>query len=403
MSVRSPRRFCDPCDCSIIIPTLNRREVLAATLSRLRSLSDTGFEVIVCDNGSTDGTLELAGLYPEVRWIALEENHGCAARNIGAAAAHGWLLLMLDDDSWPLDGVISGLIERFHERLDLGAAVIRVRLASAPHRHDAGGSAGVIFNCGGAIRRNAFLAVGGLPIDYEYYVEEYDLCCRLWRAGWRVERQGDLTVMHARVSRNRDHDRMLRLLMRNNFRLWVRYAPDNLRDELIEATIDRYYRVAMKEGAIDGYIAGLREGRAILAQPRRCGTALSMTQFESLMGVDVAREEIARWADKHNAKCVGLWGRGKSAELLADLLKKSGIAIAAVYDEIDRPGVWRGCALRNTSQFNPAHVDGLVVGSLSCGVAEDQRDALQRDFPALPILAAAGYGQSVWPRAAIPA
>ena len=390
------------CDCSIIIPTRNRREVLIETLQRVSALSDCSFEIIVCDNGSTDGTLDLTERFPDVHWIALGENLGCAARNIGAVAARGWLLLMLDDDSWPEEGVISQLVQRFRTQLDLGAAALRVRLANPPHHHDAGGCPGVFFNCGGAVRRSAFLEAGGFPIDYEYYVEEYGLCCRLWRGGWRVRRQGDLVVTHARVSRNRDNDRMLRLLVRNNLRLWNRYAPPSLRQDLFDSTIERYYRVALKERALDGYNAGLREGRAVLA-PRLSDASLSLRQFESLMGIDLAREEIARWADKHRAKCVGLWGRGKSAEFVIDLLKTSGIRIAAVYDEVDRPDVWRGCALRNRSQFKSADIDGLVIGSLSCGVAEDQRDALARDLPGLPILAPVCYGSSSSPPAAIPA
>lgn len=385
----SPRH----CDCSIIIPTRNRCDILAETLARLFALPERCFEVIVCDNGSSDATLDLAARFPSARWLALGENLGCTARNVGAVAARGEILLMLDDDSWPLGGVISRLVSRFHEQLDLGAAVLRVRLAAHPVRHDAGGSPGVIFNCGGAVRRSAFLEVGGYPIDYEYYVEEYDLCCRLWRAGWRVRRQGDLEIYHARTTRNRDNNRMLRLLVRNNLRLWSRYAPESHRDDLINSTIERYQRVAQKEDALEGYRAGLQDGREFLAQRHRAAP-LTLDQFEALMGLDLAREEIAHWADKHRAKRVAVWSRGKSAELLVDHLKNSGFSVVAVYDEIDRPEVWRGCALRNYSEFKPTDVDGLVIGSLSCGVAEDMRDAVLRDRLAVPVLAPVCYGSS---------
>lgn len=391
------------CDCSIIIPTRNREAILADTLARLTALGDCAFEVIVCDNGSSDETLGLQTAFPEVRWIALRDNHGCAARNIGAAAAHGRLLLMLDDDSWPAEGVITSLVQLFDSRLDLGAAALRVRLADPPHRHDAGGVAGVFFNCGGAIRRTAYLEAGGFPINYDYYAEEYDLCCRLWRAGWQIEPQGCLEVTHRRVARNRDNDNMLRLLVRNNLRLWGRYAPSELREDIIESTIERYYRLAVKEKALEGYNAGLREGRAIVASARVFTRPLTIEQFESLMGVDVAREKIARWADKHRAQSVGVWTRGKGAELLIDLLEEAGISIAAVYDSVDRPNVWRGCALRSVKEFDPATVDGLVVGSLSCGVAEDAHDSLILEYPGLPIVSPACYGRSAERLTAIPA
>src|SRR5205823_6339748 len=83
-------------------------------------------------------------------------------------------------------------------------------------RHDAGGVPGVFFNCGAAIRRSAFIDVGGFPIDFEYYVEEYDLACRLWKDGWTIEPHGDAIVWHERVTTNRDNNNMLRLLVRNN-------------------------------------------------------------------------------------------------------------------------------------------------------------------------------------------
>ena len=395
-----PPRFCD---CSLIIPTRNRCDILSQTLSRILSISDRNFEIIVCDNGSSDRTLEMASRFPRVRWIALEQNFGCAARNIGAIAARGHLLLMLDDDSWPLDGVITRLVQRFREQLDLGAAVLRVRLASDLPRHDAGGSPGVIFNCGGAVRRSAFVETGGYPIDYEYYVEEYDLCARLWRAGWRIRRQGDLEVHHARTTQNRNNNRMIHLLVRNNIRLWSRYAPPSMREDLIESTIERYQRVAARERALEGFSSGLRVAREWLSAPRRTRAPLNLSQFESLMGLDVAREEIAHWADKHRAKRIGIWSRGKSAELLVDLLKNSGFSIVAVYDEVDRPDLWRGCALRNYSDFKPTDVDGLIIGSLSCGVAEDMRDTVLRERLAVPVLAPVSYGPTPLRQAAISA
>jgi GT2 family glycosyltransferase len=391
-----------PCECSLIIPTRNRRAVLAETLARLDTLPDRAFETIVCDNGSTDDSLLLSGQFPEVRWIALGENLGCAARNVGAAAARGRLLLMLDDDSWPAPRVIDYLVRVFQERPSLGAAALRVRLTDPPHRHDAGGVPGVFFNCGGVVRRRAFLDAGGFPVDFDYYVEEYDLCARLWQAGWRVAPLGDALIWHRRVSQNRSADRMLRLLVRNNLRFWRRYAPERMEERLIKADIDRYQRVAVKENARAGFCAGLEEGRAFSAGPAR-RRPLTIRQFEGLMGIDAARAALRTWADKHRVKKVIVWTRGKGSASLIELLNASTIHIEAIHDAVDRGESCQGIAVHRIDHIPHGSVDGLVVGSLSCGVAEDIASDLTRRFRGVPVLNPAPWHSAEAHPLAVPA
>jgi len=392
-------------DCSLIIPTRNRREVLLETLRRLEELPDhlCEREIIVVDNGSTDDTGSLRGVFPEVRWIELGENIGSAARNLGAMAARGRLLLMLDDDSWPDKGMLDQLVSLFDERGDLGAVACRVRLADPPHKHDAGGVPGIFFNCGGAVRREAFLEAGGFPIDYDYYVEEYDLCCRLWQNGWKIEPRGDLLVWHRRVTANRDNDRMLRLLVRNNLRLWARYAPANQLSDCIDSTVDRYRRVAEKEGALKGFQAGLEEGRSELTGRPRRRQPLSQEEFEELLGLGVARETIREWADNHAVRTVAVWTRGKGCEQLLSMLGDLRIRVAGVFDSVGGGRVWRGHPLRNEKQFDSRSVDGIVVGSLSPGIAEDLALDLRAKFQDLAVVSAAPWVQSSSVSQAVPA
>jgi glycosyltransferase involved in cell wall biosynthesis/peptidoglycan/xylan/chitin deacetylase (PgdA/CDA1 family) len=88
---------------SVIIPTFNRRHVLARTLPLLfaQEFPAEEYEVIVVVDGSTDGTYEwLKSLAPHCTLKALEAQHrgAGAARNIGIHAASGELILFLDDD-----------------------------------------------------------------------------------------------------------------------------------------------------------------------------------------------------------------------------------------------------------------------------------------------------------------
>jgi peptidoglycan/xylan/chitin deacetylase (PgdA/CDA1 family)/GT2 family glycosyltransferase len=88
--------------CSIVVPTFRRAESLSETLNSLAHQSERDFEVIVVCDGEDTPTRTLAEQYAAnypLAWIFLSENGGPgAARNVGAHAACGELLLFLDDD-----------------------------------------------------------------------------------------------------------------------------------------------------------------------------------------------------------------------------------------------------------------------------------------------------------------
>ena len=87
---------------SVIIPTLNRRELIKRALDSVFSQTYPIYEIIVIDNGSTDNTVPmLYENYPSVQ-ILREKRLGVSfARNTGIRSAKGdWLALLDSDDAW---------------------------------------------------------------------------------------------------------------------------------------------------------------------------------------------------------------------------------------------------------------------------------------------------------------
>lgn len=90
---------------SVIIPTYNRAGFLNEAVSSVLGQTFSNFELIIVDDGSTDGTENLFGSSkPPVRYIRQEQQGVSAARNRGIAEAKGAYIAFLDsDDYWLLD------------------------------------------------------------------------------------------------------------------------------------------------------------------------------------------------------------------------------------------------------------------------------------------------------------
>ena len=97
---------------SVIIPTFNRVETLERALSSalVQILPDSikSMQVIVVDDGSTDGTSEMvANRFPQVEYLQQENSGVSRARNLGLQAAGGdWFALLDSDDQWLDDKLI---------------------------------------------------------------------------------------------------------------------------------------------------------------------------------------------------------------------------------------------------------------------------------------------------------
>src|SRR5664280_442891 len=88
---------------SIVVPLFNKAAYIRRALDSVARQTFGDFEVIIVDDGSTDGGEKIAGSYPDARFrVIYQENQGPgAARNAGIAEATGELTAFLDaDDEW---------------------------------------------------------------------------------------------------------------------------------------------------------------------------------------------------------------------------------------------------------------------------------------------------------------
>lgn len=226
---------------SVIIPNWNGLELLRRCLDSLREQTCSDFEVIVVDNGSTDGSVsELRAKYPWVRTLALEENRGYSGGcNAGIRKAglflcmstggkwsykgtKGDLLVMLNNDTEVDPRWLAALVDAAGRYPEAGSFASRVMIYDDPHIiHSAGDlyrrdgtsdSRGVwteyappydeetyVFGgCGAAVayRREMLEDIGLFEEAFFMYCEDVDLSWRAQLAGWKCVYVPEAVLYH---------------------------------------------------------------------------------------------------------------------------------------------------------------------------------------------------------------
>lgn len=188
----------DPPAASVVIPAFNAADFLAEQLQALAAQQGApAFEVLVCDNGSTDGTAAVVRAFvsrmPRLRLVDASARRGAsAARNIGADAATAPLLLFCDAD----DVVDAGWVRALCDGLDEASFVaggVEHKLLNPGREWDFGWNEPTFYDpglpqfpaCGSGnmgIHRRVFAEVGGFD-ESLHAGEDLDFAWRVQLAG----------------------------------------------------------------------------------------------------------------------------------------------------------------------------------------------------------------------------
>ncbi|MFH0921106.1 MAG: glycosyltransferase [Fibrobacterota bacterium] len=223
----APRHFRDvsALKTSIVMLTFNQLSYTRQCLESIRTNTDTPFELILVDNGSTDGTPE---------WLLSEEKAGhiqkvilngknlgvAAGWNIGMRVATGDYLLILNNDVLAADSWLRNLLRCAESRPDIGMAgpmsnsisglqlESRVPYTSVPEFHDFAreymeknaGNWWELFRIAGfclLFKREVYEKVGDFDERFgKGNFEDDDYCIRVRRAGYRILVAGDSFLHH---------------------------------------------------------------------------------------------------------------------------------------------------------------------------------------------------------------
>ncbi len=242
----------------MVVVNWNRLPLLKACLASLTTGQGAPFEVIVVDNGSSDGSAEWISTtrFPfPVRLIRNASNLGfCAANNQGIAAADGSLIALLNNDAEASHGWLAHLARAFDEP-SVGMAASKILVWEDPSIIDKAGhliwldgqnrgrghgqrDAGQFDTfeetlwpdgCACMLRRSMLEQTGGFDEDFFAYADDAELGLRCRILGWKAVYVPEARVLHHRgATLGQLNPRRVMLIERNRILLAVKLFPGRL-------------------------------------------------------------------------------------------------------------------------------------------------------------------------------
>lgn len=253
---------------TILITTKDRKNELRRALESALVQRDL-HEILVFDDGSTDGTSEMVCReFPQVRCVREEQSLGIVrARNHAISLASGEIVLIIDDDCvFQSQNTLAQTLKDFEEPYIAAVAIPHINVNSSPRIYSHPPSKNGVFvisefigaSC--AIRRDLFLSLGGFNAALWRQCEEYDFCTRLLDRGYTVRCGTADPVLHFESpKRNRSE------ILKHSIRGHMLYAWNNVPWPFFSihllATTMKTIMATFREGywstAIEGFAAGM--------------------------------------------------------------------------------------------------------------------------------------------------
>ena len=275
---------------TVVITTKNRRKELSHAIRSALSQS-IPVEVLVLDDGSTDGTTEMIHKeFPSVRLERSEVSMGLIAqRNRAARLAAGEILFSIDDDAvfaWP--ETVEKTLQEFDNPRVGAVAIPYIEPRRSPIIHQKAPDNEHVYatdrfiGTAYAVRRTVFLQLGGYREFFFHQGEEGDFCLRMLAAGWYTV-LGRSGLIHHFESPKRDYRRMDFYGCRNAvLDKWLnvpfRYLPLYLAGTTIKCLL-----LSLEPRRLTVRMLGLMAGyQQCLSHKRRPVSVSAYAQFRSL-------------------------------------------------------------------------------------------------------------------------
>jgi GT2 family glycosyltransferase len=212
----TPSRQTSP-EISAVLVSWNRKDLIVKAVESLLEQNYPALEIIVVDNGSTDGSQDLLRNLPEVQLIENKRNIGAsAARNQGTRLARGDYIVYMDSDAeLRTPGTLSTLVQYMEDNPDTaGASGIFFKDPELTElwcwspcmdwegNHDLQASLSqkpnppVLTTCFVIFRHHALKEIGGFDEFFFYLYEDADVCYRLRKRGYRLYVDPKIQIFH---------------------------------------------------------------------------------------------------------------------------------------------------------------------------------------------------------------
>jgi GT2 family glycosyltransferase len=199
-----------------LVVSYNRKDLLQRAIEALeRSEARATFEIVVVDNGSTDGSQSLENDHPKARFIRIPRNFGLTkALNVGVRGSEGEYILFLHDDTEVMPETVRILTEILETRPEAGAVcplLVDTENHPAPQlghfppddtwqpAEPGPDPMPVDYPRGAAMmmRRLLFTAIRQIDERYGQFGSDADLCYQIRRAGKKILLAPDARAHHA--------------------------------------------------------------------------------------------------------------------------------------------------------------------------------------------------------------